>query len=575
MPRSRPPLGYSCRNRLARRLLWGLLVGGHLGLALWMASQPVALPSDDALFFARGLLHFSVLEFSPHFPGYPGLMVFGRAVLALLPDGLGQTPLERASYALAVVSMGAALLLPLVMAWIAGRLGGDRALAYGLGVTLPLLPGLGLALLSDSVGLLWSVVAVGLLASPPLKEQTCLTNGKTVGWAGVAWGIALACRPSYGPFLLFAACAAWLRSGRAGQPFFISFSTGTAAVLVPLFGGVFVLEGWSYAEEGWRFFQGHMQLWGQTALSNSSDHRPSWWQTLATIPPFGRYGAILWLAVVGASVGAALVGKHRSKAPVLVITWVAALVWTLAFQNPTHARHLAPVLTLLAVMMACASAGLGRWAGWGMVTVQAVLMAAALVLVPLLPAGLTVVERGRLPPLTAAMTAIDAFQRHRPPGSVMVVSNYGIALLRQGLPTVPVVDAYYQQDAASLQRTFSGCIVRLSSQAGDFSDPRTGGWLGLLGTFAGRAWGEPAMLLYGSANCVPVTDFVPVTSFVGVTSLLELATDLVSGSTQDALPVVWAGLTQKAHAVIPQAVLFGLEPTPIGPIGQQGKGGNA
>ena len=40
----------------------------------WLLAFPVALDSDDALNFAHGVVRFSVLEFSPHFPGYPAFI---------------------------------------------------------------------------------------------------------------------------------------------------------------------------------------------------------------------------------------------------------------------------------------------------------------------------------------------------------------------------------------------------------------------------------------------------------------------------------------------------------------------
>ena len=44
----------------------------------WLFAFPVALDSDDALNFAHGVTRFSVLEFAPHFPGYPAFIWLAR-----------------------------------------------------------------------------------------------------------------------------------------------------------------------------------------------------------------------------------------------------------------------------------------------------------------------------------------------------------------------------------------------------------------------------------------------------------------------------------------------------------------
>ena len=50
----------------------------------WLLAFPVALDSDDALNFAHGVTRFSVLEFSPHFPGYPAFIWLARLILSLI-----------------------------------------------------------------------------------------------------------------------------------------------------------------------------------------------------------------------------------------------------------------------------------------------------------------------------------------------------------------------------------------------------------------------------------------------------------------------------------------------------------
>ncbi|OKB21675.1 hypothetical protein ASJ31_02640, partial [Aeromonas salmonicida subsp. salmonicida] len=52
----------------------------------WLFAFPIALDSDDALNFAHGVTRFSVLEFSPHFPGYPAFIWLARLINLLVDD---------------------------------------------------------------------------------------------------------------------------------------------------------------------------------------------------------------------------------------------------------------------------------------------------------------------------------------------------------------------------------------------------------------------------------------------------------------------------------------------------------
>ena len=52
----------------------------------WLLTFPVALDSDDALNFAHGVVRFSVLEFSPHFPGYPAFIWLARLINLAVDD---------------------------------------------------------------------------------------------------------------------------------------------------------------------------------------------------------------------------------------------------------------------------------------------------------------------------------------------------------------------------------------------------------------------------------------------------------------------------------------------------------
>ena len=54
-----------------------------LSWVLWLFQYPLVVSSDDALFFSRGVDRFSVIEFSPHFPGYPAFIALASLLYLL------------------------------------------------------------------------------------------------------------------------------------------------------------------------------------------------------------------------------------------------------------------------------------------------------------------------------------------------------------------------------------------------------------------------------------------------------------------------------------------------------------
>ena len=165
------------RLRFANRLyLLALLQLAWLG---WLLTFPVALDSDDALNFAHGVVRFSVLEFSPHFPGYPAFIWLARLINLAVDD-----PARAVQWA---SLLGSSLLAPLA-ASLAVRLWQRPSLlapAWLLVLALPLTPTLALSGLSDGPAL-----AAWLGALLALQQRK-------IALAGLLLGLMLALRPSY------------------------------------------------------------------------------------------------------------------------------------------------------------------------------------------------------------------------------------------------------------------------------------------------------------------------------------------------------------------------------------------
>lgn len=384
------------RLRFANRpYLLALLQLAWLG---WLLTFPVALDSDDALNFAHGVVRFSVLEFSPHFPGYPAFIWLARLINLAVDD-----PARAVQWA---SLLGSSLLAPLA-ASLAVRLWQRPSLlapVWLLVLALPLTPTLALSGLSDGPAL---AAWLGTLLA--LQQRK-------IALAGLLLGLMLALRPSYFVLTLL---PLWL--GMAQQGNRVRFVLPIA--LVGLAGLLFVwqADGWAYFSEGRRFTDGHFTLWGNTAAAHG-DRLLSWANT------FNDQLTPLWPLLMGALLVLPLWqrSKDHNPAPSVLwpLYWLVLLLWTLVGQNPDNPRHLAPI-TLL---------GLVLLAGW--------LPRRGVGLVAL--AGLLLLAVTFTPPRPSAMVQAARVAEKNCPA---LVTQWGVRLLRE-TTTLPVTDGWYRGDAA-------------------------------------------------------------------------------------------------------------------------------
>lgn len=383
------------RLRVANRpYLLALL---QLAWLCWLLAFPVALDSDDALNFAHGVVRFSVLEFSPHFPGYPAFIGLARLINLLVDD-----PARAVQWA---SLLGSSLLAPLA-ALLAVRLWQRSSLlapVWLLVLALPLTPTLALSGLSDGPAL-----AAWLGALLALQQRK-------IALAGLLLGLMLALRPSY---FVLALLPLWL--GMAQKGTHVRFVLPIALVGLACLLFVWQADGWAYFSEGRRFTDGHFTLWGNTAAAHG-DRLLSWART------FNEQLTPLWPLLMGALLILPLWqrSKDRNPAPALLwpLYWLALLLWTLFGQNPDNPRHLAPITLLGLVLLA------GWLPRWG--ELPAMLGALLLLLCTLTP------------PVAPAMTRAAKMAEQT---CQALVTQWGVRLLRE-TTTLPVTDGWYQGDA--------------------------------------------------------------------------------------------------------------------------------
>lgn len=364
----------------------------------WLLAFPVALDSDDALNFAHGVTRFSVLEFSPHFPGYPAFIWLARLINLAVDD-----PARAVQWA---SLLGSSLLAPLA-AWLTVRLWQRPSLLapiWLLVLALPLTPTLALSGLSDGPAL---AAWLGTLLA--LQQRR-------IALAGLLLGLMLALRPSY---FVLALLPLWL--GLVQQGTRIRFVL--PILLVGLISLLFVwqADGWAYFSEGRRFTDGHFTLWGNTAAAHG-DRLLSWART------FDDQLTPLWPLAVGALLVLPLWQRSKGNTAVLsplwTLYWLALLLWTLFGQNPDNPRHLAPVTLLGIVLLVGWLPRRGEW----------VAAVAGLLLL-----GVTFT----LPRPPAMVQAARLAEKSCP----ALVTQWGVRLLRE-TTALPVTDGWYKGDAA-------------------------------------------------------------------------------------------------------------------------------
>ncbi len=364
----------------------------------WLLTFPVALDSDDALNFAHGVVRFSVLEFSPHFPGYPAFIGLARLINLAVDD-----PARAVQWA---SLLGSSLLAPLA-ASLAVRLWQRPSLlapVWLLVLALPLTPTLALSGLSDGPALAaWLAALLALLH-------------RKAALAGLLLGLMLALRPSY---FVLALLPLWLGMAQKGAR--VRFVLPIALVGLACLLFVWQADGWAYFAEGRRFTDGHFTLWGNTAAAHG-DRLLSWANT------FNDQLTPLWPLLMGALLILPLWQRskdHNATPSVLwTLYWLVLLLWTLFGQNPDNPRHLAPITLLGIVLLASWLPRRGE--------LTAMLGALLLLLCTLTP------------PVAPAMTRAARLAEQTCP---TLVTQWGVRLLRE-TTTLPVTDGWYRGDAA-------------------------------------------------------------------------------------------------------------------------------
>ncbi len=417
-----------------------------VGYAVWLLGHPASPPSDDALFFVRAVTRFSVLELSPHFPGYPAFVLAARSVDALLHDPARSVFLTGA---LAAVSIPPALYF-----WVrgAGVAPGFAWAAAACALFQPSLPGVAVSMLSDPLGIalaLWCLVAI--------QRERFLAGG-------VLMGLCVAARPSCAvlALALFAVLLALRREALS------RCALGFAAIGACAAAFVLAADGLAYFAEGVRFSAGHFEIWGRGAGAGS------WLRDV-----LGLAGGAVNAAVLAAALGFALRSlraRELTTAAALCMA-VAYAAWILCAQNPDSARHAVPLLFLA---LGVTALGLGQSESRGLAA-----SVAALLLASTLQGFVASVDLDqRAAPLERASAELGGR------AGAVLITQWGVEWMRAHHPELRIFDPYYAASARlAMQSEAEREVLRLSTSA--LADP----WVALR-ELPARFPGERSLTLY-------------------------------------------------------------------------------
>jgi hypothetical protein len=419
------------------------------------------ISSDDALYFQRALSHFSVLEFSPHFPGYPGFVWLERLLQGVSGHATSNV----------LLSFISAIALSLsVFVYCYQRI---EIKAFALfAVLLFLLQGnladLAFNGLSDATALLF--FSLYLFTQAHESPTSTTINGL---FSGLLLAACLATRPSYLPLVVSALALEILTQRNLARPNWIRISRArlrwqlvSISIMGLICAGyIFIHDGWAYFDEARRFTQGHFTIWG-----NTGDQRePIYLQWLNALL---RTYSIPGLVMLTASLIVGLYISYTRQLSILACCWLA---WILYGQNPENIRHLAVLSLLLPIIFSLLAAHFFKQRR------TFVIISMLSIVCTLGYHSMDKFNHNKHAPSEQARHFFQAL-----PTQQTIISNYNIATLRDSLPQHVILDRHYQSSSTYLAK--QGDYWQLSSTILTQQQP--------LKKFNGRFLGERPLYLY-------------------------------------------------------------------------------
>lgn len=276
--------------------------------AVFILNYEPSFYNDDSLFLTRGIDNFSVIDFSPHFPGYVVIVILGKFINIFVNES---------KYSFFLLSSLCAVFLPLLVFFYVKNFADEKKafIVFLISISSVYLMNLSLSMLSDSVGLFFFFLSLHMYE---LKKNKL---------SGFAFSVALFSRPSYFIFFVIGFIYIYFTNKKSLKEILIYFLFGTFLFL----SYTFFYNGYLYIEEAIRFTQGHFELWG---VGQNSD--------IKWIDNILKFENIPYLL---------LIFSFKKEYIFLWILFLSYFIWMIFAQNADNIRHMIPLVFLANIII--------------------------------------------------------------------------------------------------------------------------------------------------------------------------------------------------------------------------------
>ena len=363
--------------------------------AVFILNYEPSFYNDDSLFLTRGIDNFSVIDFSPHFPGYVVIVILGKFINIFVNES---------KYSFFLLSSLCAVFLPLLMFFYVKNFADEKKafIVFLISISSVYLMNLSLSMLSDSVGFFFFFLSLHMYE---LKKNKL---------TGFAFSVALFSRPSYFIFFVIGFIYIYFTNKKSLKEILIYFLFGTFLFL----SYTFFYNGYLYIEEAIRFTQGHFELWG---VGQNSD--------IKWIDNILKFENIPYLLLIFS------IFSFKKEYIFLWILFLSYFLWMIFAQNADNIRHMIPLVFLANIIIGVS------------------IKNKTLILVSFLIINLYAHSFYK-----EKFSPIENIAKYVNNNELMIITNRGVEILREKLEN-KIIDGYYKNSANFIANNKKSLII--------------------------------------------------------------------------------------------------------------------
>lgn len=363
--------------------------------AVFILNYEPSFYNDDSLFLTRGIDNFSVIDFSPHFPGYVVIVILGKFINIFVNES---------KYSFFLLSSLCAVFLPLLVFFYVKNFADEKKafIVFLISISSVYLMNLSLSMLSDSVGLFFFFLSLHMYE---LKKNRL---------SGFAFSVALFSRPSYFIFFVIGFIYIYFTNKKSLKEILIYFLFGTFLFL----SYTFFYNGYLYIEEAIRFTQGHFELWG---VGQNSD--------IKWIDNILKFENIPYLLLIFS------IFSFKKEYIFLWILFLSYFLWMIFAQNADNIRHMIPLVFLANIII-------------GVSIKNKTLILVSFLIINLYAHSF---YKEKFSPIENIANYINN-------NELMIITNRGVEILREKLEN-KIIDGYYKNSANFIANNKKSLII--------------------------------------------------------------------------------------------------------------------